>query len=328
MSDVIFNPNQPRPTPGDQPVSLDLGLGGPQPATTKAPIADLIIDSDSAGFVAHVIDASQTLPVLVNFWSPRAKASLAFDALLETLVKRAGGLIKLVRINVDENQALAQQLRVQSVPTVFAFKDGRPADGFTGEQSEPQVQSFIDKLIGDAKPPVEIAMDQAAALLHDDQAQQAEDLYTSILAQDPTYTPALAGTIRAIAALGEFDRAHDMLNSLDARIRASTDIAQALSALELAQQSATIDASGMAEHEAQVAANPKDLEARLHLAQALYAQGRSEDAIDHLLEIVRLDRTWNDAAGRKQMLKIFDTLGSSHPLTVEARKRLSAVLFS
>jgi len=321
MSDIILDPNQPADFAGGMSPA-------PQGAAQGTAPADLIKDSDTNNFVADVIDASQSVPVLVDFWSPRSDACKKFIPMLERLVKRAGGLVKLVKINVDAAPELAQQLRVQSVPTVFAFKDGRPVDAVAGVQGDAQLQSFIDKLIGDAKPPIEAAMDQAAELLAAGEAAQAEDVYTSILGQDEAYTPALAGMIRAIAALGEFDRATDIIDSLDTKTRNLPDITQAVSALELAQQSAGVDASGTQALEAMVAAEPKNLQARFDLAQALFASGRTEDAIDHLLDIVRLDREWNDAAGRKQLIKIFDTLGNADPLTVDARKRLSAVLFS
>lgn len=241
---------------------------------------------------------------------------------------RAGGLVKMVKINVDENQALAGQLRVQSVPTVFAFKDGRPVDGFTGALADTQIQIFIDRLIGDAKPPIEAAMEQAGALLAEANGAEAEAVYTAVLAQDPTYIPALAGMIRAIAVQGEFERAADIIESLDAKTRANVDVEQAVSALELAQQAANTDTGEIDALTAQVEAEPKNLTARFDLALALFAQGKAEPAIDHLLEVVRIDRTWNDQAGRKQLIKIFDALGAADPVTQDARRRLSAVLFS
>lgn len=310
MSDIIIDPNQ-------------ISTSVPQ-----AQAADLIKDSDTNSFVADVIEASKVVPVLVDFWSPRSDACKKFIPMLERLVKRAGGLVKLVKIDVDAAPELAQQLRVQSVPTVFAFKDGRPVDAVAGVQGDAQLQSFIDKLIGDAKPPIEAAMDQAAELLATGDGAQAEAVYTAILEQDDAYTQALGGMIRAIAAQGEFDRAQDIIDNLETKTRNLPEITQAVSALELAQQSAGVDASSTQALEAQVAAEPKNMQARFDLAQALFASGRTEDAIDHLLDIVRLDREWNEAAGRKQLIKIFDTLGNADPLTVDARKRLSAVLFS
>lgn len=329
MSNILFDPNKAAPAQGKMP-ALDLG---PEAAVQSAPPAstgEIIKDSDTDHFMADVIDGSQSVPVIVDFWSPRSDACAALVPLLEKLVTRAGGLIKLVKVNVDkpENQALATQLRVQSVPMVFAFKEGRPVDAITGAQSESQAQSFIDKLIGDAKPPIEAAMDQAAALLAAGEGAQAEDAYTAVLSQDETFIPALAGMIRAIAMQGEFDRATDIIESLDVKTRTNVEVEQAISALELAQQSAGVDTGEIAALQDKVAANGKDLQARFDLALALLAAGQHEDAIDQLLEIVSIDRTWNDEAGRKQLIKIFDTLGVTDPITQDARRRLSAVLFS
>lgn len=328
MSDYLIDPNQPTAPTGDTP-ALDLGPAS-QNDIAAAPAAplDVIIDSDTDRFMADVIDASQTVAVIVDFWSPRSDACAKLMPVLEKLVKRAGGLVRLVKIDAEKNQALAQQLRVQSVPAVFAFKDGRPVDGFAGMQSETQLQLFIEKLIGDAKPPIEAAMDQAAELLAAGDGVQAEAVYTAILAQDPTYIAALAGMIRAIAAQNDFDRATEIIDALDSNTRGNALVAQAVSALELAQQSAGVDTGAIAALEAKVAANGKDLQARFDLATAQFAQGDVDGAIEQLLETVRIDRAWDDAAGRKQLIKIFDTLGPTDPRTADARRRLSAVLFS
>lgn len=327
MSDLLFNPNAPTAPQGDVP-ALDLGPGATPTAATAPSAGEVIKDTGAEQFMVDVIEASQAVPVIVYFWSVQSEPSLKMMPVLEKLVKRAGGLIKLSKMCADQCQDIVQQMRVQSIPTVYAFKEGRPVDAFSGVQGEAQLQVFIDKLIGDAKPPIDLAMDQAADLMAAGEPAQAEDVYTAILGQDETFNPALAGMIRAIAAQGEFDRATDILDSLEHKTRHSVEIEQAVSAMELAQQafgSASIDT---AELEAKVAANTKDLDARHELALALFAQARHEDAIEQLLEIVRLDREWNDAAGRKQLIKIFDTLGGAHPLTQDARRRLSAVLFS
>jgi putative thioredoxin len=324
MSDLVIDPNQPQASNGVTP-ALDLGPGA---APSSASANDWITNSDTPHFMADVIEASQATPVIVNFWSPRSEASQAMTPVMEKLVRRAGGLVKLVNMEAEKNPALVKQLHIQGVPTVFAFKEGRPVDAFAGVQSEGQLSSFIDKLIGDAQPPIEAAMEQAAELLAAGDGVQAEAIYTAVLTQDDTFMPALAGLIRAIAEQGDFARAAEIIDALDAKTRVNVDVAQAMSALELAKQSATVDTGASAALQAQVDANPKDLQARFDLAQALFAQGQTEAAIEHLLEIVRLDRAWNEAAGRKQLIKIFDALGSADPLTQDARRRLSAVLFS
>lgn len=327
MSDILFDPPK---GGGNQGPTIDLGpSAAPAEQAHDAPAsADVIKDSDTDHFMADVIETSQTVPVVVDFWAPWCGPCKTLGPLLEKLVKRAGGLVKMVKINVDENQALAQQLRVQSVPTVFAFKGGQPVDAFAGAQPEKQLQSFIDRLVGDAKPPIEQAMEQAHEQLDSDQAAEAEATYSAILGQDATYVPALAGLIRAIAAQGDFERARDIVEALDAKTRATADVEQAVSALKLAEQSATADTGHLDDMAKAVEAHPKDLDKRLEYANALVAARRFEDAIDQLLTIVAQDRAWNDEAGRKHLIQIFDTLGPTDPVTQDARRRLSAVLFS
>jgi putative thioredoxin len=290
--------------------------------------ADLIKDSDTDSFVQDVIDVSMQIPVIVDFWAPWCGPCKTLGPMLEKLVKRAGGLVRMVKVNVDDNKSLAAQLRVQSVPTVFAFKDGRPVDAFAGALSETQIQAFLDKLIGDAKPPIEAALEQAQEALKIGDGLAAEKIYTAILGEDPTLIPAFAGVIRAIAVQGDFARAREMLNRLDAPTLANSQVMQAISALELAEEAAASSDTDLTQLQSKVDQQPKDMEARFALAQALFAAGDTEAAISNLLEIVRVNRAWNDDAGRKQLIKIFDTLGPTDPITVDARKRLSAVLFS
>jgi len=326
MNDIIIDPNQSAQSAAETP-ALDLG---PNQAQAQAPsvAGDVIKDSDTDHFVQDVIETSQQTPVIVDFWAPWCGPCKTLGPMLEKLVKRAGGLIKMVKINVDDNQGLAGQLRVQSVPTVFAFKEGRPVDAFAGALPESQIQAFIDKLIGDAKPPIEAAMEQAHAALKAGDAVAAENMFTAVLAQDSSFVPAFAGIVRAIAAQGEFERAREMLASLDAKTLANSEVQQAVSALDLAEEGSGADPSQIQELQAVVDRKPKDPEARFALAQALFTLGQHDAAVENLLELVRIDRQWNEQAGRKQLIKIFDTLGPTDPLTIDARKRLSAILFS
>ncbi|MBL4747229.1 MAG: tetratricopeptide repeat protein [Magnetovibrio sp.] len=320
MSSIIINPHQPAPTPGHdaQPESLTPSGGG----------QDVVINGNTENFVTEVIESSQAGPVIVYFWTPDSKPATVMDGILQKLVHRAGGLLKMVRLNFNDNPALAQQLQVQTVPTVFVFSQGRPIDAFSGVQGEVQLQVFIDKILGDAVPPLEAAMSQAAERLKAGQAAEAEDIYTTILAEDADYLPALAGMIRSIAALNDFDRATDIIQSLDPKTRHAHDIEQAISALDLAQQCAKTDPAGISALVSTLATDPKNLEVRFELAQTLWAAQRIDEAIEHLLDIVRRDRGWQDAAGRKLLIKIFDTLGPHDPTTIEARKQLSAIFFS
>jgi len=327
MSKIILDPgHESQQQPSEKP-RFDLGPMASE-APKSEPTFDVIKHGNTDSFVKDVIEASEKQPVIVQFWAADSQSCAGLSEQLEKIVRRTGGLVCMVKLNIHENQALAQQLQIQSVPTVYAFKDGRPVDAFAGVQGEAQLQSFIDKLIGDAVPPIEAAMRQALDCLNQGNCLEAEEIYTTILSQDSSYVPALAGMIRAIAGVPDFDRAQDIIDALDPKTKASPEISQALSVLELAKQSAQTQPSEILELERTVNADPKNLDARLKLAQTLFAAQQTEHAIDHLLEIVRQNRHWNDEAGRKQLIKIFDAIGPTEPLVAQARKRLSAVLFS
>jgi putative thioredoxin len=236
-------------------------------------------------------------------------------------------MVRLVKIDVDKNQQLAGQLRIQSIPAVYAFKDGRPVDGFAGALPESQVRAFIDRLLGDAKPPLEEAATQAAAMLDEGDAAGAGDLYNQILAEEPGYPPAIAGLIRVAMATGDTEAARGLVEGIDPALKKDAGVAAAISALELAEQagSQTGDVENMKK---KIAENPKDHQSRFDLALLLLAKNQNDAAIDELLEIVRRDRGWNDEAARKQVIKVFEALGPTHAATVAGRRRLSSILFS
>ena len=286
----------------------------------------LIKDSDIRTFVQDVIEASKDVPVLVDFWASWCGPCKQLTPVLEKLVLQAGGLIKLVKVNADENQDLCQQLRVQSLPTVYAFKNGQPVDAFMGALPESQVKAFIEKLTDGAKAPLDQALEQGQAALAAGENDLALEIFKEIQAQDPANEAALSGVLRAQIALGMLAEAEEILASLPANLRVKADIEAAASALELAKE---IGQTGdPAELRARLDANPKDNQARFDLALALFARSDAEGAIDELLELVRRDRAWNDEAARKKLVKVFDTLGGAHELTVAGRRRLSSVLFS
>lgn len=286
----------------------------------------LIKDADIRTFMQDVIEASKDVPVLVDFWASWCGPCKQLTPVLEKLVLQAGGLVKLVKVNADENQDLCQQLRVQSLPTVYAFKGGQPVDAFMGALPESQVKAFIEKLTDGAKAPLDQALEQGQAALAAGENDLALEVFKEIQAQDPANEAALSGILRAQIALGMLAEAEEILTSLPANLRVKADIEAAASALELAKE---VGQTGdPADLRARLEANPKDNQARLDLALALFARNDAEGAIDELLELVRRDRAWNDEAARKQLVKVFDTLGGAHELTVAGRRRLSSVLFS
>ncbi len=287
---------------------------------------ELIKDSDTANFAADVIDMSMRVPVIVDFWAPWCGPCKQLTPILEKLVRHGAGLVRLVKINIDDNQQLAQQLQIQSIPAVFAFKDGRPADAFMGALPESEVKAFIERLTKGAKAPIDMALDEAAAALDAGAPDAAAQLYGQVLSEEGENAVAIGGLLRCALALGDLAQAREMIGGLTDAIKRTPEVAAAITAVELAEAGdATTDTGAL---EARLGANENDHEARLELAVALYAGGQSEAAVEHLLELVRRDRAWNEEAARKQLVKIFEALGFSHPMSVEGRKKLSIILFS
>jgi len=292
-----------------------------------AAAADLIKDSGTATFMADVIEASKTVPVIVDFWAPWCGPCKQLTPVIEKLVRQYAGKVKLVKVNVDENQPLAMQFRVQSIPAVYAFKAGRPVDGFMGAMGESQVKQFIDKLTGGGGNPIDDALEQAAEFLKENQAETALEIYQEILAQDPTHTKAMGGALKCYVALGQDDVARDLIAKLPPAMLKDPDVAAVKTALELKDQSQKAGGA-VQELEAKVAADPKDMQARLDLAMARFGGGEKEAAMNDLLEMIRLDRKWNEEAARKQLVKFFEAFGPTDPLTIQGRKRLSSILFA
>ena len=315
-------------TPGPQQEKQSGQLHMDPDAIPAPSVADgsLIKDSNTADFMQDVIEASMHVPIIVDFWAPWCGPCKQLGPALEKAVTQAGGLVRMVKINVDENQELAAQLRVQSIPAVFAFKDGRPIDGFAGSVAESQIKSFIDRLLGDAKPPMEQALDAAKEMLEAGTADEALALYQQIQTEAPDNEVAIAGVIRASLAIGDRKAADKIIDALPMELKNKPEIAAAMSAVELDE--AAESAGDISPLRQKVDADPKNSEARFDLAMGLFAVGHHELAIDEFLELIRMNRSWNEEAGRVQLLKVFDTLGPTHELTVAGRKRLSSILFS
>jgi putative thioredoxin len=250
--------------------------------------------------------------------------------MLERLVKEAKGAVRLVKVDVDKNQELAAQMRVQSIPAVYGFKNGRPVDGFVGAVPESQIKALIQRLTGGAAgagPSLAEQLEEAQGLLNEGQAELALQLYQQVLTQDAANQPALAGTMRCLIKIGQAQSARQLLDSLSDEQKKHPEIAAARTALELAEQTAG-KAFETAALRARLEANENDHQARFDLAMALVAQGANEEAVDLLLDLYRRDRNWNEEAARKQLLTLFEAFGNADPLTVAARKRLSSLMFA
>ena len=302
-----------------------------QPGNGGPPPGDLIKDSSIEGFEADVLQASMTTPVIVDFWAPWCGPCKQLGPMLEKAVTAARGAVRLVKIDIDQNQELAMQLRVQSVPAVYAFFQGRPVDGFVGALPESQIKAFIDRLTQAAgteqgPDPLEEALEQANAALEGGQLGAASALFAQVLQHDPENAIAAAGLIRCRLESGDTAGAKAMFEGLPDEVRSHDAMASVVASLELADMSA--ETGDLLALKSKLAVNENDHQARIDLAMALYAAGDAEGATEALLEVIRRDRNWNDEAARKQLLKFFEAWGPTDPRTLEARRRLSSLLFS
>ena len=285
-------------------------------------------DATTQSFAADVIEASQQTPVIVDFWAPWCGPCKQLAPILEKTVRDAGGKVALVKINIDENPEIAQQLRIQSIPAVFAFDKGQPVDGFMGAQPESQIKRFVERLVGPMGPsPLEQALEQAKDALDAGDFATASNIYGQILRQVPGEAAAIAGLVRCLVGAGDLQEARELVDGLDDDALKNADVESAVSALALAEQAGEADGD-TAELQARLAQHPGDHQARFDLAMAYHGAGRNEQAIDELIEIIRRDREWNDEAARQQLLKLFEAIGHADPLTVAGRRKLSSILFS
>lgn len=298
----------------------------------EAPAApgDLIKDSSTATFVQDVIEASQEVPVIVDFWAPWCGPCKQLGPIIEKVVTEANGAVKLVKIDIDQNQQIAQQLRIQSIPAVFAFYQGKPVDGFQGALPESQIRDFVKKLTDSAgsapKSPVDEALEQAAALQEAGDFAQAGAIYGQVIQHAPDNLPAKAGLAQCLMEAGEDAKAREIIDGLSEEEREDASVTALIKAFEVADKAA--EAGDLGPLRTAVEANPKDPEARYNLALALFAANEREAAIDELLFLVQSNRAWNDDAARIQLVEFFEVMGPTDPLTVGARRKLSSMLFS
>jgi putative thioredoxin len=287
-------------------------------------------DVTTATFMTEVVDGSFETPVIVDFWAPWCGPCKQLGPILEKTVRAANGAVRMVKLNIDENPEIAQQMRIQSIPAVYAFKDGRPVDGFVGAQPESQVKQFIQRISGGkgAGPsPVEEAMAMAKEALAAGDHASAAGVYSQILQREPANVEAQAGLARAMIAKGDLAKARQALDRVAKENAGHAEIAAARTALDLAEQAEKAMA-GAGKLRARLAQNADDHEARLELATALFGTGERETAIDELLTLFKRDRQWNDQAARKQLVKFFEAMGGADPLTLSGRRRLSSLMFS
>ncbi|MFN3970337.1 MAG: tetratricopeptide repeat protein [Gemmobacter sp.] len=295
------------------------------PAAAGAAGAEVIRDVTEKTFVKDVIEASREVPIIVDFWAPWCGPCKALTPAIEGAVKAAKGRVRLAKVNVDENQMIAAQLRVQSIPTVYAFWQGQPVDGFQGALPASEVKAFVDRVAdmgGDGG--LGAALEAAEAMLTEGAAVDAAETFAAILGEEPENAAAYGGLVRAHLALGEIDRAQALVDAAPPKIAGAKEIEAARAQIELARQAER--AGPVADLRAAVEADAGDLQARFDLALALQAQGDTGGAVDELLELFRRDREWNEGAAKAQLLIIFEALKPNDPVVLRGRRRLGSMV--
>lgn len=298
---------------------------------TSVPAADdLIQDVSEANFMEAVVDASQTTPVIVDFWAPWCGPCKTLGPALEAAVLEAKGAVKMAKVNVDENQMIAGQMRVQSIPTVYAFYQGQPIDGFQGALPGSEIKAFVERVIevagGSVDGGLDDAIEAAEQMLNEGAAADAVETFAAILGEDSMSAPAYSGLARAYMAIEDLDQAEAVLNGVPVEISQAPEIDAAHAQLALARQAA--DAGPLGELLAAVEANENDHQARFDYAKALHAAGQVDEAVDQLLQLFRRDREWNDGAAKTQLFTIFDALKANDPIVLNGRRRLSSMIFA
>lgn len=291
---------------------------------------NLVKDITEADFMTEVVEASKTTPIIVDFWAPWCGPCKTLGPALEAAVTAARGAVRMVKINVDENQQVAAQLRVQSIPTVYAFHNGQPVDGFQGALPQSQIDEFVARVVkaagGDASGGLDEAIAAAEEMLADGQIADAQQVFQAVIEEDGENAAAFAGLARCFLETGDLDQAEAVLNGVPDAIHAAAAIEAAHAQLALARQAQS--AGPLDDLAAAVAANPGDMQTRMDYATALHAAGQIEAAVDALLDMFRMDREWNDGAAKAQLFTIFDALKPTDPIVLNGRRKLSSMIFA
>ena len=301
-------------------------------APAAAPASDgLIKDGTEQSFMQDVIEMSQTVPVIVDFWAPWCGPCKTLGPALEAAVTAAGGDVKMVKVNVDQNQGIAGQLQIQTIPTVYAFWEGKPVDGFQGAVPGSEIQAFVDRVAAMGGGGVEDggladAVIAAQEMLAEGAAQDAAQTFAAVLEEEPANVGAYAGLVQSHLALNDLEQAEAILNGAPVEISQAPELESVHAQLELAKQAA--NAGPLDELKAAVDADADNHQARLELATALHAGGDAEAAVEQLLELFRRDRDWNDGAAKAQLFTVFDALPANDPVVLNGRRKLSSLIFA
>ena len=290
----------------------------------------LFKEVSEATFMQDVVEASKERPVIVDFWAPWCGPCKTLGPQLEEAVRAANGAVTMAKVNVDENQAIAGQMQVQSIPTVFAFSNGQPVDGFQGAVSASEIKAFVDRVVaangGEVESGLDSAVTSAEQMLDDGEFEAAIETFSAILEEDANNIKSYIGLIKCHIALGDLDQAEAILNGIPLEISQSPEIEAVHAQIELAKQAR--DAGPINELALLVEKNPDDNDARFKLAQALHGAGQVEDAVDQLLELFKRDREWNDGAAKAQLFTIFEALEPNNEIVLNGRRKLSSLIFA
>ena len=290
----------------------------------------LIKDVSEATFMQDVVEASKEKPVIVDFWAPWCGPCKTLGPQLEEAVNGANGAVTMAKVNIDENQMIAGQMQVQSIPTVFAFFNGQPVDGFQGAISASEIKAFVDRVVaangGEAESGLDSAVQSAEQMFEEGDIQSALETFSAILQEDTNNLKSYVGLIKCHLALGDLDQAEAILNGIPAEISQSPEVEPIHAQIQLAKQA--LDAGPINDLQQLAEKNPNDHEARFKLAQSLHGSGQIEDAVDQLLELFKRDREWNDEAAKSQLFVIFEALEPNNPIVLNGRRKLSSLIFA
>ena len=290
----------------------------------------LVKDVSEATFMQDVVEASKDRPVIVDFWAPWCGPCKTLGPQLEEAVNGANGAVTMVKVNVDENQMIAGQMQVQSIPTVFAFVNGQPVDGFQGAVSGSEIKEFVDRVVaangGEAQSGLDSAVQSAEQMFEEGDFEAAIETFSAILQEDTNSLKSYIGLIKSHIALGDLDQAEAILNGMPLEISQKPEVEPVHAQIELAKQA--LDAGPISDLTKLVEKNPNDHEARFKLAQALHGSGQVEDAVDQLLELFKRDKEWNDEAAKSQLFVIFEALEPNNPIVLNGRRKLSSLIFA
>ena len=289
-----------------------------------------VIDVNEVDFEKNVIEASDEKLVIVDFWAPWCGPCKTLGPQLEEAVKAANGAVTMAKVNVDENQMIAGQMQVQSIPTVFAFVNGQPVDGFQGAVSGSEIKAFVERVVaangGETEGGLDNAIQSAEQMFEEGDFEAAIETFSAILQEDTNNVKSYAGLMKSHIELGDLDQAEAILNGIPLEISQKPEVESVHAQLELAKQA--LDAGPISDLAKLVEKNPADHEARFKLAQALHGSGQVEDAVDQLLELFKRDKEWNDEAAKSQLFVIFEALEPNNPIVLNGRRKLSSLIFA